>query len=80
MQIIGNKEETDIITFVHKGKNLKFNCYAKTGPYENDGAIKEPKRAEIVFSDLMEVDNMIEILTRFRKECRDYIGVCMINE
>ena len=74
MRIIGDKDNVNEITLVHNGRDLKFNCFIKPFPYESRLDLEETKRAKIVFDDLMEVDSMIEMLTRFRKECGEYIG------
>ena len=74
MRIIGDKNNINEITFVHKGRDLKFNCFIKPFPYEPRLDLEETRRTEIVFDDLLEVDNMIEMLTRFREECCEYIG------
>lgn len=71
---IGNKDNINEITLIHKGRDIKFNCFIKPFPYEPRLDLEETKGAEIVFHDLMEVDSMIEMLTRFRKECSEYIG------
>ncbi|MDO4301801.1 MAG: hypothetical protein Q4D26_10470 [Clostridia bacterium] len=74
MKIIGNSDNINEITFIHNGRNVKFLCFIKPLPYESRLDLEKLKRAEIVFNDLMEVDSVIEMLKRFRKECGEYIG------
>ena len=80
MEIRGNINNVNEIILIHNGRNVKFNCFIKPFPYEQRLDLEESKRAEIVFNDLKEVDNMIEIFTRFRKECGEYIGEWKIND
>ena len=80
MEIRGKTDNVNEITLIHKGRNVKFNCLIKPFPYEPRLDLEEPKRVEIVFNDLKEVDNMIEMFTRFRKECVEYIGEWKIND
>ena len=80
LEIRGNTDNVNEITLIHKGRNVKFNCFIKPFPYEPRLDLEEPKRVEIVFNDLKEVDNMIEMFTRFRKECGEYIGEWKMND
>ena len=80
LEIRGNINNVNEIILIHKGRNVKFNCFIKSFPYEPRLDLKESKRVEIVFNDLKEVDNMIEMLTRFRKECGEYIGEWKIKD
>ena len=70
---IENKENINEILLSHKGRKVKFECFVKPFPYASD--LVERKPVEIVFDDLMEVEALIEMLTRFRKETQEYIGV-----
>ena len=74
MRIIGNKENVDEIMFMHKGRGLKFKCFIKPLNCEQRLNLKESKGVEIIFDDLREVDSLIDMLERFRKESYEYIG------
>lgn len=68
------------IVLSHKGKKLKLECFIKPFPYIDELDLLEgSKSAEITFDDSQEIDSMIEMLTRFRKECREYIGEWKIS-
>lgn len=73
MKIIGNVEESNVITLIHKGKNMKFK-HISAIPYTPRIDLEEDKRAEIVFNDLLEVNELISMLERFREERSGYIG------
>lgn len=72
---IENKENVNEILLSHKGRNVKFECFIKPFPYAYRLDLEERNPIEIVFDDLMEVDALIEMLTRFKKETQEYIGV-----
>ena len=72
---IENKENINEILLSHKGRNVKFECFIKPFPYSDRLDLAEKKPVEIVFDDLMEVEALIEMLTRFKKETQEYIGV-----
>lgn len=74
MRVIGNVEDINVITLIHKGKNAKFQCIPQPMPYMPRIDLEEDKRVEIVFDDLREVDELITMLERFKKECSGYIG------
>ena len=80
MEIRGNIDNVNEIILIYKGRNVKFNCFIKPFPYEPRLDLEESKRVEIAFNDLKEVNNMIEMFTRFRKECGEYIGEWKIND
>lgn len=73
MKIIGNMRNVKEITLIHKGKGIKFQhvsamlCMPKID-------LEKDERVEIIFDDLIEVDELISILERFREECSGYIG------
>ena len=71
---IENKENINEILLSHKGKNVKFECFIKPFPYADRLDLVERKPVEIVFDDLMEVEALIDMLTRFKKEIQEYIG------
>lgn len=68
-----NNEDYNEILMIHKGKNEKFNCVL---PRANElyGKLRRVDRAEIEFSDLAEVEMMIEMLEKFKKDTRDRLG------
>lgn len=73
MKIVGNKEDVNVITLIHKSKIFKLRCYPKLLPYM-DRNLEEDRGAEIFFDDLREVDSLIDILERFKKEICEYMG------
>lgn len=72
---INDKENINEITLCHKGKNIKFECFVKPFPYAERLDLEKRNSAEIVFNDLIEVDALIDMLKRFKKESQEYIGV-----
>lgn len=73
MYIFGNGE-IDTITFIHKGRGIKFQCVQKPTPYTHIPDLQEIKDAEIEFGDSKEVDELIELLEAFKRECIEQIG------
>lgn len=72
---IENVNNVDIITLAHKGINSKFQQIKQPSPYMPITDLIESKRVEIVFDDLKEVDELINMLERFRGECSScYLG------
>ena len=71
MKICG-KENVNEILLNHKGRNVKFKCIIK--PFSYAERLDLVKPVEIVFDDLMEVEALIDMLTRFKKEIQEYIG------
>ena len=71
---IENVDDVNIITLIHKGNNVKFQCIPEPMPYMPRIDLIEDRRAEIVFNDLREVDELITMLERFKKECSVYLG------
>ena len=75
LKIIGSKENVNQITLAHKGLNVRFNCFIKPLPYTTDNIdIFKPEIIEITFKDSYEIDGLIRILEKFKKECSEYIG------
>ena len=75
MKIIGNKESVNQIALTHKGINARFNCFMK--PFPNcydDINISDPEIIEIIFNDCYEIDNLIHVLEKFKKECFEHLG------
>ncbi len=72
---INDKENINEITLRHKGKDIKFECFVKPFPYAERLDLEKKNSAEIVFNDLIEVDALIDMLKRFKKESQEYIGV-----
>lgn len=73
MKIIGNIKDVKMITFTHKGKDIKFQ-HVSAMPYMPQIDLEKEERAEIIFDDLAEVNELISMLERFREECSEYIG------
>jgi len=74
MKIIGNAKDINMITLIHKGKDVKFQCYPRSMPYMPRIDLREDTKAEIIFDDLLEINELISMLERFREECSGYIG------
>lgn len=74
LKIIGSKENVNQITLAHKGLNVRFNCFIKPLPYDYNIDISKHETIEIIFKDSYEIDNLIDILEKFKKECSEYIG------
>lgn len=74
MKVVGNKENVNQIKLAHKGLNVRFNCFMKPLPYCDNINISQPEIIEITFKDSYEIDNLIHILEKFKKECSEYIG------
>lgn len=75
MKVVGNKEDVNRIELSHKGLNVSFNCSMKSLPYTTDNIdISKPEIIEITFKDSYEIDGLIRILEKFKKECSEYIG------
>ena len=75
MKVVGNKENVNQIRLTHKGLNVRFNYLMKPLPYVADNIdISKPEIIEITFNDSYEIDNLIHILEKFKKECSEYIG------
>lgn len=76
MKVVGNKENVNQIRLTHKGLNVRFNCFMKPLPCTTDNNIdiSKPEIIEITFKDSYEIDNLIHILEKFKKECSEYIG------
>ena len=65
---IGNVYDVNMLTLKHKGKDLKFGCYLSQHPQDD-------KKVVIEFTDLSEVDALISMLDKFRRESVEYIGI-----
>lgn len=68
-----NNEEYDEILMIHRGKNRKFNCVLLRAN-KLHGDLRGAGRVEIEFSDLAEVEMMIEMLEELKKDTRDRLG------
>lgn len=69
MKIIGNKDNVDMLTYVHKGKQITFE-YMKPPRYNDISTeyFSEKKRAHFIFDDTSEIDLMIDTLQQFKEE------------
>lgn len=82
MQITSsNGTEINAIKMKHSGKDLNFQWIMEPRFYDRDPSeicIKPTGTASFTFDDLWEVDQLINALTRFRKECYGRMGqLCM---
>lgn len=74
MKVVGNKEDVNRIELSHKGLNVSFNCSMKSLPYDYNIDISKPKTIEIIFKDSYEIEALIDVLEKFKKECFGLIG------
>lgn len=75
MKIIGNKESVYQIALTHKGINARFNCFMKPfSIYYGNIDTSNPEIIEIIFKDSYEIDNLIHVLEKFKKECFGHLG------
>ena len=76
-----NKQKPDYIELTHKGTDAHYMFYSNPMfiSYPGD-PLKEPIRTAIEFSDLKEIDNLIYVLSDFRKRCAGHIGDYTSNE
>lgn len=68
MKIIGNGTNLDHLRFSHNGADLHFNCILQQSSSQIQERIERKNEAKIEFSDLHEVDSLIEMLKRFKEE------------
>lgn len=72
---VTNKDINEV-TFKHNGKYLNFRCITKPLPYDPfSNKLIETTNTTIIFDDIMEIENLIKMLTRMRKECSEYFGI-----
>lgn len=74
MKVVGNKENVNQIRLTHKGLNVIFNCFMKPLPYDYNIDISKPETIEIIFKDSYEIEALIDVLEKFKKECFGFIG------
>nr|DAH30119.1 MAG TPA: hypothetical protein [Caudoviricetes sp.] len=75
MKVVGNKENVNQISLTHKGMNVRFDCFMKPLPYTTDNIdISKPEIIEITFKDSYEIEALIDVLEKFKKECFGLIG------
>ena len=75
MKVVGNKENVNQIRLTHKSLNVRFNCFMKPLPYTTDNIdISKPETIEIIFKDSYEIEALIDVLEKFKKECFEFIG------
>lgn len=68
MRIIGNSNVVTQLRFHHHGAELNFECMLNPNPYKPVTDLSQGNRVTIEFSDLHEVDSLIEMLKRFKQE------------
>lgn len=73
---INNKENIKEILLVHKGTQGKFYCQLKPSlfPYTEFFSLEKKESVEIVFEDIQEIDALIDMLNRFKKNMQEAIG------
>ena len=66
---IGQVDKVSVLRLVHKGTESKFMCYLRPQtPFDvHYDDLKPSGNAVIRFDDLLEVDALIDILTRFKE-------------
>lgn len=75
MRITGNSDVVTQLRFHHHGAELNFECILNPKPYEPVADLSQGNRAIIEFSDLYEVDSLIEMLKKFKQEATlGYMG------
>ena len=56
--------------------DMMFRCIIPPNPDEQFlDPFEEPNETKIIFNDTREIDNLIQMLERFRNECCNHIGV-----
>ena len=73
MRVLGTNNNTIEIRLVHKGMDRNYHCVLKPNFY-NPNIEQNKEVARIEFNDLMEVEELIEMLSRFKTDCRENIG------
>ena len=77
MRFVGAENKNiNSITMVHKSNELKFRCLVEPLPFDSN-SIQEldlPKDMTIVFNDIYEIDSLIDMLQRMKKECISRFG------
>ncbi len=75
MKIIGNSESVNQIVLTHDDLNVRSNYYMQSFPYCDDRSYANiPETIEIIFKDSHEIDDLIHMLEKFKKECFGYLG------
>jgi hypothetical protein len=73
---INNKENIKEILLVHKGTQRRFYHQLKPNPfpYAELFSLEKKETAEIVFEDIQEIDALIDMLNRFKKNMQETLG------
>lgn len=74
MKIKGNGNHAKVIRITHKGANFNSRIFVLCSPFADNLDVEKPEEVEIVFDDLYEVENMIDVLLEYRQSCRERIG------
>lgn len=74
MKIKGNGNRAKVIRITHKGANFNSRIFVSCSPFEDSLDVEKPEEVEIVFDDLYEVENMIDVLLEYKQSCRECIG------
>lgn len=73
---INNKENIKEILLVHKGTQRRFYHQLKPNPfpYAELFSLEKKESVEIIFEDIMEIESLINMLERFKKETAETLG------
>lgn len=76
MKIRGNGRNVDRLRVTSKSLDIRFDKICKPlNPYDPDAILSEPGcLAEIIFEDSYELDELIDMLERFRDASRGHLG------
>ena len=74
MKIKGNGNHAKVIRITHKGANFNSRIFVLCSPFADNLDVEKPEEVEIVFDDLYEVENMIDVLSEYKQSCRERIG------
>ena len=74
MKIKGNGNHAKVIRITHKGTRFSSKIFVLCSPFTYNLDTEKPEEVEIVFDDLCEVENMIDVLLEYKQSCREHIG------
>lgn len=75
MKIKGNGNHAKVIRITHKGTKFGSKIFELCSPFTDNLDTEKPEEVEIVFDDLREVENMIDVLLEYKQSYRERIGV-----
>lgn len=66
---------TNLIRLRLLSSDMQFRCIMPPNPNEQFlDPFGEPNEAKIIFNDTWEIDNLIQMLEKFKSECCDRMG------